>query len=176
MHKIFTFIILALLMTSQSSCFRNFYNTESARIVTEKEILTLTDATKSVIIHFSDMPMMARQVAVNDSVLAGTVEPIWKETGTNITPSFETGSHPFKIKYKEQITTQVHVFTVGQLHPKDGKLNLPIKSITQVQTYPYNVGLSIASHVGGAAIIVGGILAAYGLIAFGSLFAWLFSL
>jgi hypothetical protein len=169
-------LLLPILMLSMTSCFKNFYNTRSTARVSENEIKLLQEPDKNVTIHYSGLAREVSQIRIRDGVLTADLRPQIILPQHFKGPSFEEGSHAFKVRYKQELLANIHIFTNQPIQEADTTITLPIKNISEVQTYTYDAGKSIASHALGVVTIVGGALVVYAAVGLIFLEALVFSL
>jgi hypothetical protein len=148
-------------MMGMSSCFKNFYNTRSTAKVTDKEIQLLEAPGKKVVIHYGGLSFDAGQVQVRDGMLTAKLQPQDILPNNFKGPNYEAGPHTFKIKYKEELLANIHLFTNQPIQRSDTSISLPLTNIKEMQTYTYNTGRSIASHALGVGTIAAGVFALY---------------
>jgi hypothetical protein len=160
------YIIPLFVLFSFSSCFRNFYDTRSINQVTEKEAAILKDSSYLVVVHLKDTTLIAKNIFLQDSAMNADLEPAPDSLNAPFTPNFTAGPHKFKIRHKQEVISQVHVFATRTAFTGDPHLSLPWKDMLELQTYKYDLGRSAVSHVLGIAGIAATILTA-GLVAFG---------
>jgi hypothetical protein len=159
MNKLHFVILLFTVAITQSSCFRNFYNTKSTPTVTDKEIATLSDPNKTVVVHFNNFITQASLIEIKDSQIVANLSPVpWHQQG-NFSPDHKVGVHQFKHRDKEEMESQVDVFIPNLPRPAADKLILPIGGISEIQTYDFNRNRTTLNHVLSTAAIAGGVVA-----------------
>jgi len=78
-----TALILLLMMSSfsLSSCFKNFYQTNTKNSASDAEAMkTLKDPNKYFIIHFKDAELELKNIAASESIIEGDVTEIQDTT------------------------------------------------------------------------------------------------
>jgi len=165
-------VILLLMISSfsLSGCFKNFYQTNTKNSASDSEAMkALKDPNKYFIVHFKDAELALNNIAASDSIIEGDVTEIentLEDPSRLVYPSAPANStRGYKRKYKAVVLQEVHIYTTENYLPqKREHIRLPASSVSRVDIYTKNKGLTTLNHVLSITGVVAGVLSITGLV------------
>jgi|GEM_PF-4764419 len=153
---------MVLMLTSilSTSCFKNFYLTNSKKVFTKTEAeMVNTDPDKYVIIHFSDQNLeLTKYTITNDSIIGEINKIEIPEHLLYLNPT-EGASNSYKKRFEYTVLNEVHVYTSLRSNLKDTNyIQIASKDISRIDMYQKDLHRTISNHVLSTVGLVGGLL------------------
>ena len=130
---ILNYVVLVLLILSQSSCFQHFYQTNSIEKVDTAALKKLDTGNKYFIVHTPTEVFALRNLKVDSEIISGDRDSLSKTHARYLNPASRTANR-FPKKYAEIIFSEVHLYTWDSVEEK-GHINLAMHQIYQVDAY-----------------------------------------
>jgi hypothetical protein len=125
--------LLFLLSSSLSSCFQQFYQTNTA-IHTDSSILEKLRAEhKMFIIHTADSVFVLKNPAVNNEILSGNMDSLRHGYRKHLSPFADT-TNKIGPHQRSMVLNEVHLYT-NTVTQKNEKINMEIGQIYRMDVY-----------------------------------------
>jgi hypothetical protein len=144
-----TYVILLSITVLSSSCFKNFYLTNSQQsISSEMANKALADTNKYVFVHFADAIVELSKYKINNQEIEGEINKIEIPEFMLYQHPVENSSNRYKLKYEFAVLNEVHIYTNLQSKRFNNKhIYLTAKDITRVDVYSKDNNRTIINHV-----------------------------
>jgi len=162
--KIAYFFVLFILL-SCSSCFLNFYRTNSRPSIDAPTASKMQSEKKYFIIHFSNTQKGLEDAYVSNDSLYGRIIPITPVQTRYLHPKSGSNTNTVKKKDKDSTLMQVHLYTNTALSENDSVFAANVSSFYRADVYELNKGATTANHILSVVGIVAGALLVVGTIA-----------
>ena len=127
------YVVLVLLILSQSSCFQHFYQTNSIEKADTTVLKKLDSENKYFIVHTPTEVFALRNLKVDSEIISGERDSINKTHARYLNPASSTANRIPK-KYAEIAFSEVHLYTRDSVEEK-GHINLAMNQVYQVDAY-----------------------------------------
>ncbi len=169
-----SFLMLAFLLFSLSSCFQQFYKTNTAGSVDGRTLERLVALKKNFIVHTPDGSFTLKNIEVNNEIISGKKGQLDPKNEKFMNPMVNKGNRVPK-RQMGIVLEEVHLYT-NSLFEGSERVNLSTNQIFRTDVYGFDrdatrksrVASIIGITVGVAAIIGIGALAASGMGSMGS--------
>jgi hypothetical protein len=158
-----SFTFLVLMMVSFSSCFQQYYKTNTASKIDSLQIQTFQTENKVLIVHAPDEVFMLKNANIMDGALHGERETLNPKYEKYLNPD-AGGSNRYPKKERAIALSEVHLYTNDSIS-RSGELNLSISQIYRVDEYSRD---KAATHGSTALSIVGIVAPVVGIIVIGA--------
>jgi hypothetical protein len=151
---------LCILLVSQSSCFKMYYQTNTKQKTNASTLVQLDSARKMFIVHTPAAPFSLKNVSVNSESISGDKSMLTPGYDLYLNPGEET-KNSFARKDREMVLNQVHLY-VDSSFADNNHIVLPIPQIRRMDVYGLDKAaikkdrtLSIIGiSVGGVALVI----------------------
>jgi hypothetical protein len=158
-----SFIFLVLIMISSSSCFQQYYKTNTASKIDSMQIQKFRTENKVLIVHAPGEVFLLKNANIMDGALYGERETLNPKYEKYLNP--EAGSsNRYPKKERFIALSEVHLYTNDSIS-RSGELNLAASQIYRVDEYTQD---KAATHGSTALSIVGIVAPVVGIIVIGA--------
>ncbi|MEP6684456.1 MAG: hypothetical protein ABJA35_14400 [Parafilimonas sp.] len=161
------YVLALFAVITLSSCFLNFYRTNTKTSIDAANASRLSSENKYFIIHFSNSIKGLENSYVKDDSLYGTMVPLPPEHAQYLHPNTSSRALVVKAKDKKNALVEVHLYTNSELKETDSLFAASVLSFNRADVYELREGatktnhiLSVVGIVAGAVLIIGAIVAA----------------
>lgn len=140
------FIMIALLFTMLSSCFLNFYRTNTKPSIEASTASNLISVNKYFIIHFSNSINGLEQPYVVGDTLHGKIVQLSLEHTQEINPDVNSDRNRVTARDKKNAMREVHLYTTLPV-PEDSSFAASITSFNRADVYELNKGATNENHI-----------------------------
>ena len=162
-----TLVILLSITILTSSCFKNFYLTNSKKsLSTDIAERVQADNNKFVIIHFSDKTFELTKYTITNQAIEGDINKIEIPEHLIYLNPEESSSNRYKKRYESAVLNEIHIYT--PLKPdiqNPNHIHILAKDISRIDIYKkdknrtnVNHALSVLGLFAGASILVASII------------------
>jgi hypothetical protein len=155
-----TVMLLSFITVLSTSCFKNFYLTNSKKVFTKIEAeIANTDPNKYIIIHFKDQNLELTKYTITTDSIIGEINKLEiPEHLLCLTPN-ESSSNSYKKKYESAVLNEIHVYTSLTSNLEDtNHIQIASKDITRIDIYQKDINRTISNHVLSSLGVVGSFL------------------
>jgi hypothetical protein len=126
-------IIMALMVTCLSSCFQQYYKTNTTSKIEAVMFEQFQKQNKVFIVHTPEGPFLLREIKLDKDVLTGEKTPLNSNYERYLNPD-TTGANRYPKKEKDIALSEVHIYTNSSF---DGKteVNLAMNQIFRLDVY-----------------------------------------
>jgi hypothetical protein len=164
-----SFVFAALLIFSLSSCFQQYYKTNTAENVNSQKLQQLGDLKKHFFVHTPAGSFALKNVELNNEMISGDKETVDPKNSKFMSPRVDKGNRVPK-RQMGMVLEEVHLYT-NSLFEGNDRINLSTNQIFRTDVYGFDRDATrkarVASIIGitvtVAAIIGIGALAASGM-------------
>jgi len=157
------FFTLFVFITTLSSCFQKFYDTNTVGKTDSETLKALQAEDKMFIIHTPDDAFVLKNIAVNDDVLSGNRDSPTTKYSKYLNPPSDTANN-IRPLLKEMVLNEVHLYTKAVFR-RNKKVNIEIGQIYRMDVYGLDEKATKESTRGGKLGITGGVGLIIGIIA-----------
>ena len=154
-----TFVVLISITLLTSSCFKNFYLTNSQKNLINIDANNVNeDPNKYIIVHFSDQPLELTKYTITNETIEGEINKIEiPEHLLYLNPN-ESSSNRYKKIYESAVLNEVHIYTALKSNIQNtNHIQIASKDISRIDIYKKDQNRTSLNHVlssfGVAAII-----------------------
>ena len=153
-------MVLMLISMLSTSCFKNFYLTNSKKVFTKTEAeMVNTDPDKYVIIHFSDQNLELTKYTITSDSIRGEVNKLEIPEHLMYLHPNVGSSNSYKKRLEFAVLNEVHVYTPLRSNLKDTNyIQIASKDISRIDIYQKDINRTISNHVLSTVGLVGGLL------------------
>jgi hypothetical protein len=144
-RRLLSFVPLVLMVISFSSCFQQYYKTNTASKIDSAQMDKLQKENKAFIVHTPAEVFMLKNAKINEGVLRGERDVLNPKYDKYLNPEASV-SNRYPRKEKVIVLSEVHLYTndsVGRSEP----VNLSVSQIFRVDVYSQDVGATRGSTV-----------------------------
>jgi hypothetical protein len=152
------------LIITLSSCFLNFYKTNTKASIDATTASRLSSENKYFIIHFANSTNGLENAHVSNDSLYGTIVLLTPEHSNNLYPVANSNKNRVKAKDKKHALMEVHLYTNAELKSTDSVLAAKVSSFNRADVYELNKSATTTNHILSAVgvtvasvVIIGGI-------------------
>ncbi len=129
------FLSIAVITLICSSCFRNFYSTNSTQHIDSATLVKLIVAQKYFILHdlSHDRQYALNNIKISDETLTAKPGPLDANHNLHEHPS-TTGANPFPVKDKDFVLYEVHLYSQNPI-ADTALVHIPLKDFTRIDVY-----------------------------------------
>jgi hypothetical protein len=162
-----TLVVLISITILTSSCFKNFYLTNSQKsLSTDVAERVQADNNKFVIVHFSDQTFELTKYTISNQAIEGDIHKIEIPEHLMYLNPEENSSNRYKKRYESAVLNEIHIYTPLKSEVQNSNhINLTAKDISRIDIYKkdknrtnVNQVLSIVGLATGATILVATII------------------
>ncbi|MEP7253695.1 MAG: hypothetical protein ABI683_14985 [Ginsengibacter sp.] len=146
-RKKVAYVFMFLLVMGLSSCFLNFYRTNTKSSMDTAKVDSLRFDNRYFIIHFPGINKGLEQVSVNGDNISGKLVTLSPEHSKYLNPDPEDKKNRVKAKYKKSTLTEVHLYTNAALQNGDSMFSAPVSSFNRADVYQLNKSATSTNHV-----------------------------
>jgi hypothetical protein len=132
-RRILNYVLGILLVFTQSSCFKHFYQTNTMHTVDAASLEKLDSAGKSFIVHTPTVAFALKNVKVNSEMISGERDFSIIKHNDLLNPQAEKGNKMSNAE-KNTCLSEVHLYTNDSLEGKS-QIALPIGQINRMDVY-----------------------------------------
>jgi hypothetical protein len=144
-----TLVVLISISILSTSCFKNFYLTNSHKELTSVEAERLnTDSKKFVIVHFSDKTFELAKYTITKQAIEGEINKIEIPAHlVHLNPE-ENSSNRYKKKYKSAVLNEVHIYTLLKSDTQNSShIKILSKDIKRIDIYSKDKNRTTVNHI-----------------------------
>jgi len=153
--------VLILLVISQSSCFKQYYQTNTTYRVGADTLQQLQSENKHFIVHTPVGPFALKGITLSSENLSGEKDFLNAKNDRLLNPQGET-KNPMSRAEKKVCTTEVHLYTERTFDGTD-LINLSYNQINRMDVYGLDKKAIRGSRITGIVVITLGVAALIGL-------------
>lgn len=127
------FAFLSILLISQSSCFKQYYQTNTKQKTNAQTLLLLDSSHKTFIVHTPVAPFYLKNVSINSESISGDKILLTPEYDLYLNPGSET-RNSFARRDRSMVLNQVHLY-VDNSFADNNHIVLPIAHIKRMDVY-----------------------------------------
>jgi hypothetical protein len=127
------YVVLVIIMISQSSCFKQYYQTNSTKKIDAPTLQQLRDGGKFFIIHTPVSAFGLTNVKVNSKTISGNKQHLGKEFDSYLNPVSDI-ANPMARRDKRMTLNEVHLYTQSNIEGND-QVDLAISQIDKMDIY-----------------------------------------
>ena len=144
--RIIYFFVLISIM-GLSSCFLNFYRTNSKPSISTTTVSKLSSENRYFIIHFANSTNGLENVSANNDSIYGTIVPLTPEHSKNLYPEATNPKNRVKARDKKNTLMEVHLYTNAELKNTDSVFAANISSFNRADVYELNKSATTTNHI-----------------------------
>jgi hypothetical protein len=141
------YVCIFLAVISLSSCFRNFYRTNTKSSIDDSAITSLRSTKKYFIIHFPNIIKGLEQVSVSADSISGKLVALSPEHSKNFYPNPQNNKNRVKARYKKSALMEVHLYTNIDPKNNDSMYSASLSSFNRADVYELNRSATSINHV-----------------------------
>ena len=155
-----TLILLTCISILSTSCFKNFYQTDSKKAFTKLDAeIVNSDPNKYVIIHFSDQIMELSKYSITNDSIKGEINKLDIPEHMLYLHPKENSSNSYKKRFESAVLNEVHIYTSQSSPSKESNyLQIASKDITRIDMYQKDMNRTISNHVLSSLGLIGGLV------------------
>jgi hypothetical protein len=157
------YMFLAFIILTLSSCYLNFYRTNTQSSINADNISRLKSENKYFIIHFSDTICGLKEVYLNGDTLYGTLISLPEEHAKYLHPKSNVKSI-FKKKDKVNALAEVHLYTNTNFNNTDSVFSASLTSFNRTDVYEFNESATRQNHTLSTVGIIASVVVIVGVI------------
>jgi hypothetical protein len=144
-----TLVVLISITILTSSCFKNFYLTDSKKsISTDVAERVQVDNNKFVIVHFSDKTFELTKYTITNQAIEGDVNKIEIPEHLIYLNPEESSSNRYKKRYESAVLNEVHIYTLLKSDIQNSNhIHLIAKDISRIDIYKKDKNRITVNHV-----------------------------
>ncbi len=159
-----TFVVLISITLLTSSCFKNFYLTNSQNSLGNIDAKNVNeDPNKYIIVHFSDQPLELTKYTITKESIEGEINKIEIPEHILYLNPDESSSNSYKKRYESAVLNEVHIYTALKSNIQNtNHIQIASKDISRIDIYKKDHNRTSQNHIlssFGVAAIIGGFLA-----------------
>jgi len=158
--RLLNYSMVAILLISQSSCFKKYYQTNTTYKVEAAALEQLDSSKKLFILHTPDGTFSLKNVKVSGDTLSGYKGLLDPKNNIFLNPAKDTGNR-ISNKYLKACISEVHLYTDSSFNGMDHVM-LAIRQIHRMDVYGKDMQAINNSKIGsffaigiGVAVIIG---------------------
>lgn len=144
--KIVSYLFICLSIFTLSSCFLNFYRTNTASSIDANTASKLSSENKYFIIHFANSTNGLEQAHVEGDTLYGKIVPLPPEHSLYLDPDINSDKNRVKSRDKKNTLLEVHLYTTLPLQ-NDSMFATNITSFNRADVYELNKSATNENHI-----------------------------
>jgi hypothetical protein len=160
---VMNYAILIIVVISQSSCFRQYYQTNTTHQVYADTLRQLQAENKHFIVHTPAGPFALKGIILSSENLSAEKDFLNAKNDRLLNPPGET-KNPMSRAEKIVCTTEVHLYTERNFEGTD-HVNLSYNQINRMDVYGLDKKAIRGSRITGIVVITLGVAALVGLVA-----------
>lgn len=153
------YLFLLFISVSLTGCFRNFYQTNTKSSIDTATLSRLVSEKKYFVIHFANSTNALENAYVKNDSLYGRITALPPQHTGYLNPDNADTTLRIKPGTKEDVLTEVHLYTAHELNSNDSVFVAAASSFNRADIYQFNkkathenhimsvVGLAVASFV-----------------------------
>jgi hypothetical protein len=144
-----TLVVLIGVSTLTSSCFKNFYLTNSQKALNVNEAERVNaEAGKFVIVHFSDKTFELKKYTITDQTIEGELSNIEIPEHLLYLNPEENSSNRYKKKYESAVLNEVHIYTLLKSNLQNtNHILIAAKDISRIDIYQKDKNRTKVNHI-----------------------------
>jgi hypothetical protein len=149
-------LLLLILMIPFSSCYRNFYSTNTKDPIKDPAVWAdLKDQNKYYILHHSDQISALKNISVHDSIMEGDISKIDEMNHLKYEIPDSATTNEFKIKDKTFLLNEVHIYTKDSITKQSNQhISIQKKQISRIDLYKKNTPRSTTNYIISSSLII----------------------
>lgn len=144
--RIAVYIFICSIIVTLSSCFLNFYKTNTTPSIEANTASKLSSENKYFIIHFSNSTNGLEQVHVQGDTLYGKIVQLPPEHSLYLNPDVNNKKNRIKARDKKTALMEVHLYTNLALQ-SDSSFSASITSFNRADVYELNKSATTGNHI-----------------------------
>jgi hypothetical protein len=155
-NKMVGCFLLMFLMILFSSCFRNFYSTNTKDPIKEPAVWAdLKDQNKYYILHNSDKISALRNITITDSIMEADIYQIDEVNHLKYEIPDSGTNNEFKIKDKNYLLNEVHLYSKDSILKQTNKhISIHKSEISRIDLYKKNTKRSTTNYIISSLLLV----------------------
>jgi hypothetical protein len=155
-----TLVVLISISILTTSCFKNFYLSNSKKELATVEVEKLnSDSKKFVIVHFSDKTFELTKYTITNQAIEGDINKIETPEHLLYLNPEENSSNRYKKRYKSAVLNEVHIYTLLKSTIQNtNHIQLTSKDISRIDIYTKDKKRTIVNHIISSFGVAAGIL------------------
>ena len=146
-RKKVAYVLMFLFVMGLSSCFLNFYRTNTKSSIDRAKMDSLRFDNKYFIIHFPGINKGLEQVSVTGDNISGKLVTLSPEHSKYLHPDPKDKKNRVKAKYKNSTLMEVHLYTNFAPQNGDSMFSAPVSSFNRADVYQLNKSATSGNHV-----------------------------
>ena len=132
------YIFLCFIAFTLSSCYLNFYRTNTRQSIDANTASRLNSERKYFLIHFNNSTNGLEEVHINGDSLYGKIVPLPVEHSKYLYPNSANSKNKVKYADKKNALIEVHLYTNASLNMNDSLFSASIGSFNRADVYELN--------------------------------------
>lgn len=132
------YLLALFIIITLSSCFLNFYRTNTKPSIDASTASALSSEHKYFIIHFANSTNGLENAYVRNDSLYGNIVAVSPEHLHNLHPRANSSQNRLKAKYKKNALTEVHLYTNAEWKGNDSLFAASVSSFNRADVYELN--------------------------------------
>lgn len=145
--KKIAYIFLAFIILTLSSCFLNFYRTNTKPSINADNVSRLKSENKYFVIHFSNSINVLEDMYVKNDSLFGKINLLPPIHAKYLHPNTASSKNRVKHIDKKNALMEVHLYTNLQLFADDSLFAAPLTSFNRSDVYELNKSATNTNHI-----------------------------
>lgn len=145
--KRFAYVFALFLIITLSSCFLNFYSTNTKSFIDAPTASKLSSENKYFILHFANSTNGLENVSVKNDSLYGKIVHLSPEHLLYLHPESKHNANLVKAKYKRNTLMEVHLYTNAELKNNDSLFSANVSSFNRADVYELNKSATTTNHI-----------------------------
>ena len=141
------FACICFMLITLSSCYVNFYRTNTKPSIDAAAVSKLKSENKYFIIHFSNGINGLEQAYVNGDSLYGKIVTLIPEHLKYLHPDSASDGNRVKATDKKYALTEVHLYTTAAFKNNDSLFSADLASFNRADIYGFNTSATRANHI-----------------------------
>ncbi len=133
LNRVSHFTFLCIVLISQSSCFKQYYQTNTNQKTDAQTLLLLDSSRKTFIVHTPAAPFSLKNVSISSESISGDKILLIPEYDPYLNPGAET-RNSFARRDRNMVLNQVHLYVDGSF-ADNNHIVLPIHQIKRMDVY-----------------------------------------
>jgi hypothetical protein len=145
-RKKFVYVFTFLIVISLSSCYLNFYRTNTKPSIDEAAIERLSSENKYFIIHFPNSTKGLEEVSLKGDTIQGKIVVLPPEHSKYLHPN-PNRINQVRKSYKKVTLMEVHLYTNAELKDNDSMFSAVASSFNRADVYELNKSATNTNHI-----------------------------
>lgn len=146
-NKTIFYLSLFFIIVSLSSCFLNFYRTNTNLSISASDASKLNSEKKYFIIHFANSTNGLENAYIKNDTLYGTIVPIIPQHSKYLHPDIGSSKNRVRAKDKKAALMEVHLYTNAEHAGGDSLFAANVSSFNRADVYELNKKATSTNHI-----------------------------